>query len=224
VLNQLIDAGVANVHLDPTLTASDLLALGRRFKDFNPDTLDTYSVPTSFANVRGASVLKLDPIGAEPIFRLFRQVDGELSPNAPIVVQVNNGTGVPNQAEQVAEELRSVGFTVPVDNTGEADRFDYERTTIWYLPGEEAAGRQVARYLRAGALVEQTKLPLSTADVLVITGRDYAGLVDHPPVSTSLPSTTSPAGPAATAGVDTAAPTSTSLVGVVPQTPEDVSC
>jgi LCP family protein required for cell wall assembly len=219
VLNDLISAGVVNVHLDPTLTAADLLSLGQQFKDFNPDTLDTYSVPASSANVHGGSVLKIDPIRAEPVFRLFRDVEGELSPNASVVVQVNNGTGTADQAEQVAADLRRIGFTVPKENTGEADRFDYEQTTVWYLPGREAEGKRVASYLIAGAKVEQTKLPLSTADVLVITGNDYNGVLDQP--MTSGPSSTTTT---VTIKPDAGSTTSTTLAGSVPQTPEDVSC
>ena len=218
VLNDLINAAVLNVHLDPTLTAADLLDLGRRFKDFNPDNLDTYSVPAATTQVRGGSVLKIDPIRAEPIFRIFRDVDGEISPNASIVIQVNNGSGQANQAEQVADELRRAGFTVPVGNTSVADRFDYP-TTIWYLPGKQAEGERVASYLRSGAVVEQTRLPLSTGDVLVITGTDYNGVLEEP-ITTGTSSTTT----TVKTRPETTSTTSTTLSGTVPTTPQDVSC
>jgi LCP family protein required for cell wall assembly len=217
VLNDLISAAVTNVHLDPTFTAADLLDLGSRFKDFNPDNLDTYSVPASPTVVHGGAVLKVDPIRAEPIFRMFRDAQGGLSPNSQVVVAVHNGSGQLNQAETAAAALRKVGFTVPPDNVAPADRFDYA-TTVNYLPGEKAQGELVASYLASGAIVQQTPLPLLGADVLVITGIDYTGVLDQPstaPVSSTTTTVqTSP---------DTAV-TTTTVVGTVPTTPQDVSC
>lgn len=219
VLNDLINAGVVNVHLDPTLTPGDLIDLGRQFKDFSPDSLDTYSVPAGPANVHGASVLKIDPVRAEPIFRIFRNVQGELSPNANVVVLVANGTGKANQAEQVAADLRRVGFTVPKANTGDADRFDYQQTLVWYVPGKQAEAERVASYLVSGATVEQTKLPVSTADVLVIVGADYSGVLSQPtrqqPSSTTTTVQIQPG---------SSPSTSTTVAGEVPAAPENVSC
>lgn len=223
VLNDLIDAAVRNVRLDPTLTPSNLLDLGRRFRDFNPDNLTTYSVPATPTKVGGGDVLKLDPIRSEPIFQQFRAVEGELSPNAPVIVAVSNGTGAPDQAQQAADGLRAAGFTVPGANVGEADRTDYERTLVWYLPGEQAQAEQVAAYLPGGAVVEQTKLPFSTADVLVITGKDFTGVAANPVVTTAPQSTTTTAPPTVTSA-PAGLPTSTTQVGTVPTTPQDVSC
>ncbi|MEY2570220.1 MAG: hypothetical protein QOE63_570 [Acidimicrobiaceae bacterium] len=217
VLNDLISAAVTNVHLDPTLTAGDLLSLGRRFKDFNPQNLDTYSVPATPTVVRGGDVLKIDPIRAEPVFRMFRDAQGELSPNSEVVVAVHNGSGQVNQAETVAGALRKVGFTVPPDNVAPADRFDYP-TTVYYLPGEKAQGELVASYLQSGAVVEQTPLPLIGADVLIITGIDYTGVLDQPSTPSASSTTTT-----VKTSPDTAI-TTTTVVGTVPTTPQDVSC
>jgi LCP family protein required for cell wall assembly len=220
VADDLVNATASAVNLDPTLTPGDLLSLADRFSSFDPDTLKTYSVPTTGSSVRGASVLKLDAGGAEPIFNIFRDVQGAISPNASTVLIVNNGNGAPDGAARVAADLRSLGYTVPEENIGEADRFDYERTTIWSTPGHEAEAEKLATYLTAGATVEKTKIPISTANVVVITGRDYAGVTPHPEESTpTTAATTTPT----TSGTAATAVTSTT-VGVVPSTPTDQTC
>ena len=217
VLNDLFDAAVGSVHIDPTLTVGDIVDLGQRFRSFNPDNLDTYSVPAAPTIVGGGDVLKVDPVRAEPILRLFRDVQGELSPNGLIVAVVRNGSGAPNEGQQAAADLRARGFTVPADEVKDADRFDY-RTTVWYAPGKEEEAKLVASYLRSGAVVEPSRVPLPLADVVVITGTDYEGVLDQPstPVSSSTTTTVR-----TTEGT---APTTTSLVGTVPTTPQDVSC
>lgn len=219
VLNDLVDAGVVNVQLDPTLTPADLITLGREFKDFSPDSLDTYSIPAAPANVHGASVLAMDPVRAEPILRIFRNVDGQLSPNADVVVLVANGTGKANQAEKVAVDLRRVGFTVPKTNTGDADRFDYQQTLVWYVPGKQAEAERLASHLASGATVEQTRLPVSTADVLLIVGADYSGVLPQPTISQPASTTTT-----VEIQPGTSPSTSTTVPGAVPSTPENVSC
>ena len=90
VLNDLINAGTGALHLDPTITPADLVDIGKRFKDFNPDNLETYSVPVVGANKGGASVVLMKASEAEPILDIFRGVDA----NAPdsILVVVQNGT------------------------------------------------------------------------------------------------------------------------------------
>lgn len=216
VADDLVNATAGAVNLDPTLTAGDLLSLARRFSNFDPEHLTTYSVPTIGANVRGASVLKLNVGSAEPILNIFRDVQGAISPNADTVLIVNNGNGAPEGASKVAADLRSLGYTVPEENIGEADRFDYEHTTIWTTPGHEAEAAKLATYLNAGAIIEKTKIPISTANVVLITGMDYAGVTDHPEETT--PPTTAP-------GAVTTAPAATSTtVGVVPATPTDQTC
>jgi len=217
VLNDLFDAAVGSVHLDPTLTVGDVLDLGQRFRSFNPDNLDTYSVPATPANVRGGDVLKVDPVRAEPILRLFRDVEGELSPNSAVVAAVYNGSGAPNQGQQAAADLRACGFTVPADEVGDADRFDYP-TTVWYAKGKQDEAKLVASYLRSGAVVEPSPVPLLLADVIVITGTDYSGVLDQPTTPASSSTTTT------VRTVEGTQPTTTTIVGTVPTTPQDVSC
>jgi hypothetical protein len=235
VLNDLISAGTGALHLDPTITPADLVDLGKRFKDFNPDNLQTYSVPVIAANKGGASVVLLVLGQAQPILDIFRGVDA----NAPdsILVLVQNGTATSGMGSVIADQLRQVGFSIPATNVVNADRFDYQQTTIKYLAGNEARAAELARYLVAPPLFEQVPF-FANADLDLVVGADWQGVrsTAGPPVP--MPTTTStPSGGRTTttktttttttmpndSGTTTSSTTSTT-VGVVPLTPQDVHC
>jgi hypothetical protein len=236
VLNDLIDAGTGALHLDPTITPADLIDIGQRFKDFNPDNLDTYSVPAASTTKFGAAVLIVNAQQAEPIFDVFRGVDAN-SPDS-VLVAVQNGTSTSGIASQVADDLRKLGFSIPAEYTGDADRFDYQQTVIRYLPGNEAKAQRLASYLGVVPAFEQVGF-LINADVSLVVGADWKGVVSTPSSTVAIPETTTTAPPVTAKGrtttttsttttVSTAetAPSqgTTTTVGVVPQTPEDVHC
>jgi LCP family protein required for cell wall assembly len=228
VLNDLISAGVDAVNLDATLTADDLLEVGKRFKDFNPDTLETFSVPVLGANVRGGSVLLIKKIEADPIFNIFRGVQAD-APNVPDSVQlvVLNGTGLAGMATTAAQQLRTAGFGVPDGSTSNAERFDFGHTTIRYLASGAEHARLVASYLVTPPAFEEVSFLLQS-DVNVVVGKDWQGVRSTPGPLPDLPTTTTsttiPSGSDRTTTTTTTVPATTTTVGVVPETPEDVRC
>ena len=217
VLNDLINTGTSALHLDTSLTPGDLVSLGQRFKDFSPQNLDTYSVPTTPATIQGADVLLLDQQQAEPILSIFRGVDANAVDSTVLVVE--NGTPTRDLGGKAADDLRGVGFSVPQQYVGDADRFDYARTVVRYLPGDEGKAEQVASRLNVTPIVEKTNY-IAGADVVVVVGADWQGVRSTPGPTVSLPtsSTTTTTAPVVSPS------TTTTTVGVVPQTPEDVSC
>ena len=226
VLNDLIDAGTSALHLDPTVTPADLIDIGKRFKDFNPDNLETYSVPVVGANKGGASVVLMQTNEAEPTLNIFRGVDANALDSILVVVQ--NGTTTTNMAATVADQLRQVGFSIPEGYTNNAERFDFAQTTIRYLPGSEAHAQLLASYLVAPPAFEKVDFLLN-ADVSVVVGADWQGVRSAPNPTMPLPATDSSSSSGVTTSTTTttvpgAAPTSTTVEGVVPQTPQDVHC
>ena len=228
VLNDLIDASTGALHLDPTITPADLIDLGKRFKDFNPDNLETYALPVVGANKGGASVVLLKTNEAEPTLNLFRGVD----PNAldSILVVVQNGTTTTDMGATVADQLRTIGFSVPNGFTNNAERFDFAQTTIRYLPGSEAHAQLLASYLVVPPAFEKVDFLLN-ADVSVVVGADWQGVRSSPNPTMPLPSsTTEPraSGRSTTTTTTTTtvpgAPTTSTTIGVVPQAPQDVHC
>jgi LCP family protein required for cell wall assembly len=215
VLNELIDAGTAALHLDPSLTPGDLVSLGERFKDFNPQNLDTYSVPSTSATIGGADVQLLTEPEAEPVLNLFRGEQTNAVDSTTLVVE--NGTPVSGAGSNAAQQLRAAGFNAPPQDVGDADRFDYTQTVVRYLPGNEAKAELVASYLDAPPKFEQTNY-IAGADVVVVVGSDWQGVRSAPGPTQPLPSASSTV-PSEPPPVRTS-----TTIGVVPQAPQDVTC
>jgi hypothetical protein len=228
VLNNLISAGTDAINLDPTLTANDLIDLGKRFKDFNPETLQTYSVPAGDANRGGAAVLLVNTAAAQPIFDIFRGVDA----NAPdsVLVFVQNGTPTAGLGSTAADQLRSLGFSIPDGYTSNAERFDFQQTTIRYLPGAAERAQQLASYLVAPPVLEEVPY-LVQSDVSLVVGADWQGVRSTPgPLPAASTTTTIPSKKSTTTTTTTTVPgattssTTSTTIGVVPETPADVHC
>ena len=113
-LKRLVEVGARNLSVDKGLSVSDLLSLGRRFQKFNSTTLKTFTVPAAgFRTSAGASVLRLDDNGAQPLFNLFRDmpVDAKPEPSA-VRVTVLNSSGRIGEAANVAGALLRTGFGI----------------------------------------------------------------------------------------------------------------
>jgi polyisoprenyl-teichoic acid--peptidoglycan teichoic acid transferase len=177
-LDELIDVGLDAVAVDDVLTADDILALATRFRTFNPETLDLYSLPIVDDTMGSAFIMRMVDAEAQPLLDLFRE-DSETEAVSPggVRVLVLNGSGRSGEAATTAEELDAGGFGIA--GTGEAETFDQERTEIRYAPGQGAAADLLSRWLVAGAdLVEAPPEDLG-ADVVLVTGADFAGVADE---------------------------------------------
>ena len=96
------------------------------------------------------------------------------------------------------------------------------RTVVRYQAGQAGAADLVARYLEAGAELQIVTESLA-ADVVVITGGDYAGVRAAPTPPTS--STSTPPSTTATSTTGSTSSTSTStVIGQVPEPPPGRDC
>ena len=228
----LVNVGVQSISLDQGTTAGDLISLGQAFKNFNPDSLQTYSLPVSDTVHGGAAVLDLKTGQAEPILEMFRGTgatpakDGILP--ASVAVQVLNGSGTQNQASDASALLASVGFKM----TPPSSTASVPRTEVRYTPGMEAQAALVARHLFANAKLVPD---IDVSEVTVITGPDFhAALLqprpekDYPvptttttaPASTTtVPGSPSTSGTSSTSAPGPAVTTTTAPTGFVPDAP-----
>ncbi len=216
--SQLIGTAQDDVTLDNQLTTQDLLSLAEQFHNFDPNTLQVYTPPTTASVIGGADVLLLDTVGAQPMFDMFRNLSSVANPNGGVEVSVTNGSGQAAQAQLVLDSLSKLGFITA--GSSDATSFRNAQTSIHYAPGEAAAAVQLARYLPTNPVfvVDST---LSGPQVVLATGRDFTGLASTPrPQSdfaaflASSPSTTAPA----------AGTTPTSSASMVPSTPPGKLC
>lgn len=87
------------------------------------------------------------------------------------VLDAVGGEGGPEAAQAVADELREAGYDVVVVNR--AGR-EYDVTTVFWSPGQEVGGQQVAAAIGAGraeATPEEVQLS-DSVDVHVVVGAD----------------------------------------------------
>jgi polyisoprenyl-teichoic acid--peptidoglycan teichoic acid transferase len=208
-LDRLIDVGLAGITVDQELTAGDLFDLGRRFRSFDPDNLETYSLDAAVTPdvVGDADILRLDERTATPIFERFRDsrpsasgAESDLDP-ASVHVRVLNGTGRPGEATDAGAALEAAGFAV--DGLGDDPVVGSDRTHVQYPPGQEAAADLVARWLVGGAALEEVE---GSDGIVLITGSDWDGVRDTPrAASGSSSAETTSTTPGAGATPDTSA-------------------
>ncbi len=220
-LDNLVDAALGTVTVDDLLQADDIVELAARFRSFDPDRLDLYSLPVEDDTIGGAAVLRLVDTAAQPILDLFRGTRTDSLTPKGVRVSVLNGSGRTGQAGAASEALVAAGFTAA--GTGEAESFDISRTVVRYPAGQAVAADLVARYLVAGAELEEVAGSVG-ADVVVVTGADFAGVRDTPVASTSSTSATVPSTNAPTSTTVTRPTTTSSVIGQVPTPPPGADC
>lgn len=227
-LNALVNAGISSVSIDTGLSVDDLLDLGQRFRSFEPEELQTLSLDTSFGWAGDISILLLDDSqDNENRLNIFRglsepNVAAGVADAASVSVLALNGTGTAGQATDVTSGLAALGFdTSP--GSGDAETFAQPTTLVRYVNGNEATARFVASQLVAGATLEAVA-DTGGADVVVVTGADYAGVQSAlvpPPTTAPAPSTTVAPAPSTTLPP---LPTTTVAGVVPPPTPEGEDC
>ena len=210
--------------LDTELTADDLITLGTAFRDFEPDQLQTMTLDVYDDAVNGQSILRLQDTEAnQQRLDIFKGLGGGAGGEAGSVrVAIDNGTGAVGQATEVADRLAGLGFdTSP--GTGDAERSDFTRTVVRYQPGNEAAAQFVAAQFVNGADLQEVGATY-VANVIVVTGTDYAGVKDSlQPPPTPLGGAGGQITPPADPG-DGSVTTTTYAYGEVPSTPADQVC
>ena len=203
---------------DKTLTNSDLKALIRAFRGFNPATVEMTTIPIT---VEGSQLVLQYPEAQAVIDRLKDLATPVALPQpvppSKIKVVVVDGSGVKGRAQHLAAKFAARGFGN--GGIGDATESDYAKTQVRYAPGEIAKGLTVGLYLGTLNVVEaaNTDVQLGSkklnGDVIVVTGRDYPslhGLLARPVATTTTANT---AGNTST-GNTTASTTTTSTTPV----------
>lgn len=179
-LARMIDSATKNIALDAFTTPDDLITLGRAFRNYDPETLVTDTLPVTEVVRGGADVLDVDEDAAEPLLAAYRSADAastltEVTP-AEVTVRVVNGTDVANQATDTTDSFEALGFNVASPGADDPS----ERTEVRYAPGQEAGARLVARYLGTTGSPAVLVPDASANEVTVITGPDFFTVLDAP--------------------------------------------
>ncbi|HET8929561.1 MAG TPA: LCP family protein [Acidimicrobiales bacterium] len=199
VMNDLVDAGVKSVRMDENLSAGAIIDLGRTFRNFDPQDLETTQLPVYPQTINGAAALKLTMPEAEKVLAQFQTGAADVDPQLRgVSVTVHNGTARENEATNVTRALQKVGFSTgrPSDELGLTD----EASIIRYAPGQERQARLLARHLRSEVIFEPVSSSYSRTEesaLVLVTGRSFTGVLTAPRPAADVP------------GPTTSAPTST---------------
>jgi LCP family protein required for cell wall assembly len=185
-IRELHDVVKDNLRVDEGTGLLDLYRLGQRFRAFNPNNYEAYTVPNLGPGFVGdASVVLPDVPAMNVLFdALRRNSSPALADDVPdidpdtIRVGVLNGTYEEGLASNAAQKLEAAtrtsegDVTIDDSNIANADRFDYERTVIRYAEKAPEAPR-MARFVSAaipGAAVRPGVVG-EGLDLEVIVGR-----------------------------------------------------
>jgi polyisoprenyl-teichoic acid--peptidoglycan teichoic acid transferase len=215
----LVDAGVDNVKLDDAIGVSEILDLSSHFSDFDPQRLQTHSLPVvAHTTDGGAAVVLLDTPAAQPTLDIFRGTTSSsvttttVAPPAAsdVTVTVTNHTTKQGEARRVSFVLAGGGFGVgTVDSSADATA----TTVVRYPKGSKAMGELVAAWIGPSPELKEDKA-LAPGTVVVDIGADFSS-VSEPAGTTGAPSTSAPTGSSSTGSSSTA---STGSSGSTPTT------
>jgi LCP family protein required for cell wall assembly len=230
-LRGLVNAGLDSVSLDSTLGTGDLIDLGGRISDLDPDRMQTHSLPVvAHTTDAGAAVVLLDEPAAQPVLDIFRGVTTAApvtTTTAPppsmdeVTVHVYNGTDIDGEARRVSFVLTSDGDFVAgaVDTTTKPVKHTY----IAYPKDSRAMAELVARWLSPEVeLKEDPKLP--PAAVALVLGQDFERVAEPDPLPATTTTTTAAPAAGATAATVPSTTTTTQPGWTPGQPPQGVTC
>lgn len=181
-LNRLAGAATDTVTLDSSLSISDLLSLGKRFRGFTPDKIQTHTLVTNdWTTDGGAKVQLLDKEQAEPIFRIFRGEPDPPKAATPVVIpeqliiDVMNGSGTVGQGRTAANSLNGYGYVI--GTVGNPTDGVHSVTEVHHPPGARASADLVVKYIEASGAVKVVEDPaVLPGHIEFLIGSDYTGL------------------------------------------------
>lgn len=192
-LKGLVDAGLSSVSLDKALGFDDVFGLSKRFAKFDPDRLQTHSLPVVGARSSGgASIVLLEQAKAQPTLDIFRgkSTSAVTTTTTPppkidqVTVAVRNASGRDGQGRRISFVLGSGGF-----GTGDVDSVDQleERSVIEYPKGSRAMAEIVRPFIVPAPRLRMARsLPAGT--VRLVVGQDFEKVFT--PSASDLPRST----------------------------------
>lgn len=227
VLKRLVDIGVGNITVDDGLSGRDLLALGRRFAQFDADSLETFTLPADPDRTDGgADILRLRADEAQGVLDRFRDEPAPPPPSALAApagqrVAVYNATAVTGLAAETAASLEQLGYEVTATgNAGDATPTLGGRTVVRHGAGGTGAAEGLGARLLGATAVTVEDVALAADELVLIVGDGFEGIAGadgaplEPGAEVALPTTTT----STTVATSGDSPTSTAPIGRTPGT------
>lgn len=189
-MRQTIESLADTVAISDSMSLTELPDLVEAFRGLDPADEESFRadpLPVLESESQAGRVV-LDDLRAEPVLNVFRGLpEDEVSPRA-IELTIRNGTGVEDQATNVAGAFQEIGF-----NIGEVGDTEEEpaTTTVYHPPGEERLGSRVARHVTGSVWVLERD-GLEEGTVEVVTGADFETIHETATDLEDMPDTVPP--------------------------------
>jgi len=201
-VNNIVSSTADNISLDSKFGVGDLIALGKSFKGFSGDQIQSHALPVYLDMTSGgASILRLNAAAAEEVFNVFRGLPpGTVTPGS-VTVGVSSASGVKGRGADVANQLKALGYLASA--VGDVTKTQ-SATVVKFKPGFEGQADLLARQLGGGATLQEDKTLSSKTPVVLTLGTSFTGVLPQAtpaPTTTTLegsPATTAPTGPVTT--------------------------
>ena len=189
--NQFVGAVVHDLTKDSALSVSDVVALARQFRSFDPGQLANQTLPVVVANHYqsfGDVLLIKQPDATRAVASFLDQPPPTTTPSnaagAPrgLTVRVQNATAVTGLAARTTSQLRTLGWTA----TTAGNAPPASRTQIRYPTGQQPAAQAMAHIIDGPVqLTPDPALPAGT--LLLVLGPGFQGVHQAPTPTNTRP-------------------------------------
>lgn len=186
VLRELVTSAVPHLTLDQELTPQALIDLSRAFDSFDPDELDTYSLPTEFGFERNRtiSVVRTLEDEAAPLVRLFQGTPG--SDPSTVGLSVWSAESESAAAGEAVSVFADSGFDIDAGGSRISTDLPFGITVTYGRDGEAALPLVLDALAEQGIAVDVTMLDEA------LPGRELVVTFGGPPPEAAT-TTTDPA-------------------------------
>ena len=167
-LGNIVESFAEHLTIDARLAQGSMIELAWRMRSVRPDSIAAATLPTFSDSVNGASVERRVEPDAERMLAAFRAGQPLVTSSEVLRISVLNGNGIAGSAGDWSDYLESVGFTIA--SVGDAERKNFEVTTILVRPQDVGRGNQIAEALGFG--VVEVGTVGEGVDALVVLGTD----------------------------------------------------
>ncbi|MEX0756732.1 MAG: LytR C-terminal domain-containing protein, partial [Acidimicrobiia bacterium] len=169
-LGDIVESFAQHLTIDSRLAQGSMIELGWRMRSVRPANIAAATLPT-FTDAVGEALVerRVEPEASE-MLEAFRAGQILVSNGDPMTITVLNGNGIEGSAGEWGEYLESLGFDVA--SVGDAERKNFELTTILVRPQDFQRGSQISDALGFG--VVEVGNVVDGIDALVVLGADAA--------------------------------------------------
>ncbi|MEX2280387.1 MAG: LCP family protein [Acidimicrobiia bacterium] len=169
-LGDIVESFAQHLTIDSRLAQGSMIELGWRMRSVRPHNIAAATLPTVTDSVGEALVERRIEPEASEMLEAFRAGQILVSNGDPMTITVLNGNGIEGSAGEWGEYLESLGFDVA--SVGDAERKNFELTTILVRPQDIQRGSQISDALGFG--VVEVGTVADGIDALVVMGADAA--------------------------------------------------